>query len=63
MMEEINIPPSWLTTEELEEVITGILRITPYSSELGLEVRALVLKYVELFFRSIASPRYRELWK
>ena len=44
VVEEINVPPNWPTTEELEEVIITALRPTPYSSEHGLKIHALVLK-------------------
>ena len=38
VVEENDIPPSWLTTEESEHIISSILRATIYSSENGLEM-------------------------
>ena len=45
VVEKNNVPPSQLTKEELEEVISSILRTTHYSSEHGLEMHTLALLF------------------
>ena len=52
VVEENGVPPSQLTTEELEDAISSILRAVLYSSMHSLDMRTLELKCENVFTKA-----------